>query len=115
MAKFGHFHEYVIIRYLKQVLTGLEYLHDKQIIHRDLKGKLVWLMLVSYKRHQSIFTFFFTLVGANILVDGTGKHVRISDFGTAGRLNSQATGEGEFEGQVYGTLPFMAPEVRGPP
>ncbi|GAB6029321.1 Mitogen-activated protein kinase kinase kinase 1 [Chamberlinius hualienensis] len=86
LDKFGSFHENVIISYTRQVLTGLAYLHDNKILHRDLKG-------------------------SNLLVDGTGRHLRISDFGAAGCLHSQATAEGEFEGQITGTIPFMAPEV----
>lgn len=49
--------------------------------------------------------------GANLLVDSTGHHLRIGDFGTAARLVSQATVPGEFQGQLLGTISFMAPEV----
>ena len=50
-------------------------------------------------------------VGENILVDSTGKNIKIADFGAAARLATQKTGTGEFEGQLLGTVPFMAPEV----
>ena len=49
--------------------------------------------------------------GANLLVDSTGHRVRIGDFGAAARLASRETGMGEFEGQLLGTVAFMAPEV----
>jgi len=49
--------------------------------------------------------------GANLLVDSTGHRVRIGDFGAAARLASRETGMGEFEGQLLGTIAFMAPEV----
>ena len=49
--------------------------------------------------------------GANLLVDSTGHHLRIGDFGTAARLVSQTTVSGEFQGQLLGTIAFMAPEV----
>ena len=50
-------------------------------------------------------------IGANILVDSTGKNIRIADFGAAARLATQLTGAGEFQGQLLGTVAFMAPEV----
>ena len=49
--------------------------------------------------------------GANLLVDSTGQRLRISDFGAAARLASKGTGAGEFQGQLLGTIAFMAPEV----
>jgi len=51
------------------------------------------------------------LLGANLLVDSSGQRVRIADFGAAARLASRMTGAGEFEGQLLGTIAFMAPEV----
>ncbi|ESO92542.1 hypothetical protein LOTGIDRAFT_162448 [Lottia gigantea] len=86
LGTYGSFSEGVILNYIKQCLLGLSYLHDKQILHRDLKG-------------------------ANLLVDSTGQKLRIGDFGAAARLASQTTGAGEFQGQLLGTIAFMAPEV----
>ena len=76
-----------MLSYCRQILQGLAYLHLHHTMHRDLKG-------------------------ANILVDSTGQIVKLSDFGTAARLMSQATGTSEFTGQLLGTIPFMSPEVR---
>ena len=45
------------------------------------------------------------------MVDSTGQNIRIADFGAAARLASQITGAGEFQGQLLGTIAFMAPEV----
>ena len=53
----------------------------------------------------------FISAGANILVDSTGQNIRIADFGAAARLATQITGAGEFQGQLLGTVAFMAPEV----
>lgn len=50
-------------------------------------------------------------LGANLLVDSTGHNLRIGDFGAAARLASKATVAGEFQGQLLGTIAFMAPEV----
>jgi mitogen-activated protein kinase kinase kinase 1 len=54
----------------------------------------------------------FLLTGANLLIDSTGQRLRIADFGAAARLASKGTGAGEFQGQLLGTIAFMAPEVR---
>lgn len=47
-----------------------------------------------------------------MLIDSTGQRLRIADFGAAARLASKGTGAGEFQGQLLGTIAFMAPEVR---
>ncbi|XP_075302395.1 mitogen-activated protein kinase kinase kinase 1 isoform X2 [Opisthocomus hoazin] len=86
LSKYGAFKESVIINYTDQLLCGLSYLHENQIIHRDVKG-------------------------ANLLIDSTGHRLRIADFGAAARLASKGTGAGEFQGQLLGTIAFMAPEV----
>uniref|UniRef100_A0A671NQT6 Mitogen-activated protein kinase kinase kinase 1-like n=1 Tax=Sinocyclocheilus anshuiensis TaxID=1608454 RepID=A0A671NQT6_9TELE len=86
LNKYGAFKEGVIINYTEQLLRGLAYLHENQIIHRDIKG-------------------------ANLLIDSTGQRLRIADFGAAARLASKGTGAGEFQGQLLGTIAFMAPEV----
>ncbi|CAG8484893.1 423_t:CDS:2 [Racocetra fulgida] len=52
---FGPLEENLIRSYVRQILQGLNYLHEKDIIHRDIKG-------------------------ANILVDNKGI-IKISDFG----------------------------------
>ncbi|XP_067935526.1 mitogen-activated protein kinase kinase kinase 1-like isoform X2 [Watersipora subatra] len=86
LERYGSFSEPVITSYTQQVLMGLAYLHDHQILHRDMKG-------------------------ANLLVDSTGKHLRIGDFGACAQLASSMTGAGELKGQLLGTIAFMAPEV----
>ncbi|KAF6019027.1 MAP3K1 [Bugula neritina] len=86
LEKYGAFSEPVITSYTQQVFMGLAYLHDHHILHRDMKG-------------------------ANLLVDSTGKHLRIGDFGACAQLASSMTGAGELKGQLLGTIAFMAPEV----
>jgi serine/threonine protein kinase len=60
LEKFGSFPEPVIIMYTKQLLLGLEYLHNNGIMHRDIKG-------------------------ANILVDNKGC-IRLADFGASKKV-----------------------------
>jgi len=86
LEKHGAFTEAVSLRNMHQVLLGLDYLHSNGILHRDLKG-------------------------ANLLVDTSGHHLRIADFGAAARMMSKTTVPGEFRGQLTGTIAFMAPEV----
>ncbi|CAG0883425.1 unnamed protein product [Cyprideis torosa] len=87
LEKYGPFENAVIQRYSHQMLDGLSFLHDHGVLHRDLKG-------------------------ANMLVDSTGQHLRLGDFGAATTLlTPQGTIAGEFRGQLRGTIAFMAPEV----
>ncbi|XP_065069659.1 mitogen-activated protein kinase kinase kinase 1-like isoform X2 [Rhopilema esculentum] len=86
LSRFGAFQNTVILKYTRQILMALAYLHDYGCLHRDIKG-------------------------ANILADSTGQVVKLSDFGTSSKLLAQGTGSHEFCGQLLGTIAFMAPEV----
>ena len=103
LDKHGVFHEPVLLRYLHQTLLGLDYLHSNGILHRDLKGGI-------YSRGTCYGTDK-PFAGANVLVDTSGHHLRIADFGAAARMMSKSTVPGEFQGQLQGTIAFMAPEV----
>lgn len=38
LESYGAFEEPLILKYTRQVLKGLVYLHQRGVIHRDLKG-----------------------------------------------------------------------------
>ncbi|KAK3245139.1 hypothetical protein CYMTET_45276 [Cymbomonas tetramitiformis] len=83
LARFGPFSEDLIRLYTRQMLLGLQYLHDRKIIHRDLKG-------------------------ANVLVTKDGV-VKLADFG-ASKVYSEGTVTDGFK-SLAGSLFWMAPEV----
>ena len=39
LTKYGPFDENIVISYTRQILQGVGYLHQNQVIHRDIKGK----------------------------------------------------------------------------
>jgi serine/threonine protein kinase len=48
--------------------------------------------------------------GANIVLDQSGRNVKLCDFGAASKMASASTMPGEFH-STHGTPAFMAPEV----
>jgi len=68
---------------MRQVLSGLQYLHSHNIIHRDLKP-------------------------ANILVSKNGNQYKITDFGISTQVKEKMT---NVRRTVAGTPWYMAPEV----
>lgn len=84
LHKFGPFSMPVVRAYLFQILSGLAYLHDNGILHRDIKG-------------------------GNVLVSDAGV-VKLADFGSSKRLVLQHQDAMETM-TMRGTPYYMAPEV----
>jgi len=81
--KFGKFGEGLVRAYTRQILVGLMYLHEHQIMHRDIKG-------------------------ANILISNDGI-VKLADFGASKRITEMMTQNDCMS--LKGTPYWMAPEV----
>ncbi|KAI9320980.1 kinase-like domain-containing protein [Dichotomocladium elegans] len=87
LASYGAFKEPLVQSFVRQILKGLNYLHRKDIVHRDIKG-------------------------ANVLVDNKGG-VKISDFGISKKVEenilqvSSAPNRPSLQGSIF----WMAPEV----
>jgi serine/threonine protein kinase len=81
-----------VTRYGVQIADALAHAHDRQIVHRDLKG-------------------------ANVVITPDGR-VKVLDFGLARRMDKAAIdvitrsqASVERERGIVGTLPYMAPEI----
>ncbi len=81
-----------VTRYGVQIADALAHAHDRQIVHRDLKG-------------------------ANVVITHGGR-VKVLDFGLARRLDkatvdviTRSLASVERDRSIVGTLPYLAPEV----
>ncbi|RDX49474.1 CAMK/CAMKL/CHK1 protein kinase [Lentinus brumalis] len=73
--------------YFCQMIAGLQYLHDEGVCHRDLKPE-------------------------NLLLDAAGT-LKISDFGLCAVYKIKETGKTRVLNERCGSLPYIAPELRG--
>ncbi|KAJ3528972.1 hypothetical protein NMY22_g9190 [Coprinellus aureogranulatus] len=86
LSNYGAFEETLVRNFVRQILQGLNYLHERDIIHRDIKG-------------------------ANILVDNKGG-VKISDFGISKKVDDNLLGGNRLHRpSLQGSVFWMAPEV----
>ncbi|XP_055357468.1 dual specificity protein kinase zak2-like isoform X2 [Paramacrobiotus metropolitanus] len=76
--------EYTVVRYAAQILDGMQFLHDQQIIHLDIKG-------------------------ANIIVAPNGK-AKITGLTMAKHFSGSSTPP-QFIENAAGTVPFVSPEM----
>ncbi|KAI0079916.1 Pkinase-domain-containing protein [Panus rudis PR-1116 ss-1] len=86
LRNYGAFEEPLVRNWVRQILTGLNYLHERDIIHRDIKG-------------------------ANMLVDNKGG-IKISDFGISKKVEDNLMpGNRAHRPSLQGSVFWMAPEV----
>ncbi|KAJ4463215.1 hypothetical protein C8J55DRAFT_539124 [Lentinula edodes] len=86
LRNYGAFEETLVSNFPRQLSQGLNYLHERGIIHRNIKG-------------------------ANILVDNKGG-VKISDFGISKKVDVQAlTGARVHRPSLQGSVFWIVPEV----
>jgi len=84
--QFGGLTAKLAARYTHQILLGLQYLHENNVLHRDIKG-------------------------ANILLTVSGQ-AKLSDFGLATMLASESGKSSMYAGsEVVGSPYWMSPEV----
>ncbi|KAI4317105.1 hypothetical protein L6164_025009 [Bauhinia variegata] len=86
LQEYGAFKEPVIQNYTRQIVSGLAYLHERNTVHRDIKG-------------------------ANILVDPNGE-IKLADFGMAKHINS-STSMLSFKGSPYWMAPEVVMNTNG--
>lgn len=89
LRKFGRLPEQLVIRYIAQVLEALDFLHERAIIHRDIKG-------------------------ANVLVTKDG-HVKLADFGVARLADDHTTKTQSVAGTPYWSARARAPSPSAQP
>ncbi|KAK3940502.1 protein kinase [Diplogelasinospora grovesii] len=89
LNSYGALPEPLVRSFVRQILNGLSYLHNMDIIHRDIKG-------------------------ANILVDNKGT-IKISDFGISKKLEAtnilNGAANNKHRPSLQGSVFWMAPEV----
>ncbi|TMW91250.1 hypothetical protein EJD97_014570 [Solanum chilense] len=78
LQEYGPFEEQIIKSYTRKILSGLVFLHERNIAHRDIKG-------------------------ANILVNAKGE-IKLADFGMAKHINSCCLID-SFKGSSYWMAP----------
>ena len=86
LTTYGPFVEELFENYTRQIMEGIKYIHSKNVVHRDIKGKNVMLM-----------------------VNGV---IKLIDFGCARQLSQQSSNSiEELLMSVKGTPYWMSPEV----
>ncbi|KAH9685972.1 protein kinase domain-containing protein [Citrus sinensis] len=103
-----HLMDSQVSAYTRQILNGLNYLHEQNVVHRwNLDEKLLFFILPPFKFSFFViclFPFSRDIKCANILVDASGS-VKLADFGLA-----KATTMNDVK-SCKGTPFWMAPEV----
>ena len=74
-----------VIRVLVPIASALDYAHERQIVHRDVKPQ-------------------------NIMLNEDGSDVQLVDFGLAAEIRTSVMRVSQVQMETCGTYPYMAPE-----
>jgi serine/threonine protein kinase len=118
MAKYGVFSERLVAVYLRQVLQGLAYLHENNVIHRDIVSASLFVvkrsLLTLFKQKYDVVNFFFFNFfprSHNLLITNAGV-VKLADFGIAHLYGEELKSSASVRKNVdIGSPYWMAPEV----
>ena len=107
LLKSGVLPEDYISIIIRELLMGLDYLHDDKKLHRDIKGQcLLADARVSVLSREKLMRRPSVDSAANVLLSANGR-VKLADFGVSGQLTATMTKKNTFVGTPY----WMAPEV----
>ncbi|CAF0873556.1 unnamed protein product, partial [Brachionus calyciflorus] len=85
--------EHLVRDFTKSLVKGVEYLHERNVMHRDIKGANVFLKSIDYKHPEKVV-------------------LKLGDFGCSIRLKDPIGNESRDQATgLRGTYAFMAPEV----
>jgi len=100
LLKVKRFSEQEVVSITTQALRAIEYIHSKNIIHRDIKAEN-FLYASDYQKPSSVLGL------SNHITNTSSSEIKLIDFGLAVRLKS----DNEILTSVVGSAHYLAPEM----